>query len=95
MDPDFFGLQLLHEEKSRMATPLAGMLPCRRITIELLGLGSISVHAAQVNVTANNNPFGQDNFTLGMGLFKETVIVLDFESEILWIRNPTISPTIP
>ena len=89
------GLQLLHEEKSRMATPLAGMLPCRRITIELLGLGSISVHAAQVNVTANNNPFGQDNFTLGMGLFKETVIVLDFESEILWIRNPTISPTIP
>ena len=92
------GLQLVKEENSRMATPLAGLVPCRRVTVELLMLGSISVHGAQVNVTANNNPFGQDNFTLGMDFFKETVIVLDFESKLLWIRNPTksaISPTNP
>jgi len=92
------GLHLVHEEKSFMATPLAGLLPCRKITIELLELGGISVHGAQVNVTANNNPFGQDNFTLGMDFFKETIIVLNFESELLWIRNPAksaISATIP
>jgi len=92
------GLQLVHEEKSRMATPLEGLVPCRRVTVELLKLGSISVHGAQVNVTANNNPFGQDDFTLGMDFLKETVIVLDFESKLLWIRNPAksaISPTNP
>ena len=85
------GLNLVNEEMSFMATPLAGLLPCRKITVALLELGDISVRGAQVNVTANNNPYGQDNFTLGMGFFKETVIVLNFESELLWIMNPVKS----
>lgn len=84
-------LKLVDEEKSFMATPLAGLLPCRKITIELLELGGLSIHDAQVNVTANKNPYGQDDFTLGMGFFKETVIVLNFESELLWIMNPVKS----
>jgi hypothetical protein len=92
------GLQSVHEEKHRLATPLAGRIQCRRITVELLTVGSIPISGAQINVTANNNLFGQDDFTLGMGFLKETVIVLDFESKLLWIRNPAksaISPTNP
>ena len=85
------GLKLVHEEKNFMATPLASLLPCRKITIELLELGGLSIHDAQVNVTANKNPYGQDDFTLGMGFFKETVTVLNFESELLWIMNPVKS----
>jgi len=91
-------LQPVHEEKHRLATPLEGRIPCRRVTVELLTVGSIPLSYAQINVTANNNPFGQDDFTLGMDFLKETVIVLDFESKLLWIRNPAksvISPTIP
>ena len=76
------------EEKHRMTTPFSGWLPCRRITVEMLYLGNTPIRSAQVNVTTNNNPFGQDDFTLGMGFFKETVIVLDFKNELLWIRNP-------
>ena len=92
------GLKSVHEEKYRLATPLAGWLPCRRITVKRLKLASIPISNAQINVTSNNNPFGEDDFTLGMGFLKETVIVLDFESKLLWIRNPAksaISPTIP
>ncbi|MFC1793193.1 hypothetical protein ACFL3Q_06360 [Planctomycetota bacterium] len=89
-------LKLVHEENHTLTTPLEGRLSCRRITVELLRLGSIPIRSAQISVTANNNPFGQDDFTLGMGFLKETVIVLDFKSKLLWIRNPTkpaISPT--
>jgi len=91
-------LQSVHEEKHRLATPLAGWVPCRRITVELLRLGSIPISGAQINVTANDNPFGKDDFTLGMGFLKDTVIVLDFESNLLWIRKPAksaISATTP
>ncbi len=49
---------------------------------------NISINDAQVHVTADDNPFGRDNFTMGIGFFRETVIVLDFERNLLWIRNP-------
>lgn len=82
------GLKIQNREKDRLATPLSGWLPCRKITITQLALGNISLNDAQIHVIADDNPFGQDELTLGMGFFKETVIVLDFERDILWIRNP-------
>jgi hypothetical protein len=80
--------QTRHQEKDKLRTPLSGWLPCRKITVEQLALGNISINDAQIHVIADDNPFGQDEFTLGMGFFKETVIVLDFERNLLWIRNP-------
>jgi len=46
-----------------------------------------------IHVIADDNPFGKDEFTLGTGFFRETVIVLDFEHNLLWIRNPILSLT--
>jgi hypothetical protein len=82
------GLQLVREEKNRLATPLSGWLPCRKITVEMLRLGNTPIRSAQINVTTDNNPMGEEDFTLGMGFFQETEIVLDFKNELLWIRNP-------
>ena len=84
-------LQMQHQKKERLATPLSGWLPCRTITVEQLTLGNTSVNDARIHVIADDNPYGQDEFTLGMGFFKETVIVLDFERNILWIRNALLS----
>ena len=81
-------LQIRHQEKDRLATPLSGWLPCRKITVEQLALGNISINNARIYVIADDNPFGQDELTLGIGFFKETVIVLDFERNLLWVRNP-------
>jgi predicted aspartyl protease len=82
-------LQLVRAERHRLATPLANWLPCRRITVDLLRLGNTPIRGAQIDVTANNNPMGEDDFTLGMGFFQETVIVLDFGRGRLWIRRPS------
>ncbi len=81
-------LQIRHQKKDRLATPLSGWLPCRKITVEQLAMGNISLNDAMIHVIADDNPFGQDEFTLGIGFFRKTVIVLDFEQNLLWIRNP-------
>ncbi len=81
-------LQIRHQKKERLATPLSGWLPCRKITVEQLTLGNISINDAQISVIADDNPYGKDEFTLGIGFFRETVIVLDFERNLLWVRNP-------
>jgi predicted aspartyl protease len=82
------GLRLLSEEQAQLATPLFGLLPCRKITVERFDVGNISINNAQVSVIANDSPYGHDNFVLGVGFFKKTVIVLDFKRNTLWIRNP-------
>ena len=82
------GLQIRLQEKDQLKTPLFGWLPCRKITVEQLALGNISINDARIHVIADDNPFGQDEFTLGTGFFKETVIVLDFERNLLWVRRP-------
>ncbi|MCP4258656.1 MAG: hypothetical protein GY774_14315 [Planctomycetes bacterium] len=81
-------LQIHHQKKELLATPLSGWLPCRQITVEQLTLGNILINDARIHVIADDNPFGRDEFTLGTGFFKETVIVLDFERNILWAKNP-------
>lgn len=81
-------LQIRHQKKERMATPLFGWLPCRMITVEQFILGNISINDARIHVIADDTPYGHDEFTLGMGFFRETVIVLDFERNLLWVRNP-------
>jgi len=81
-------LRQLHEEQAQLATPLLGLLSCRKITVKELSLGSISINDAQVNIIANDTPYGHDNFVLGMDFFKETAIVLDFKRNTFWIRNP-------
>jgi len=82
------GLHIRYQEKDQLRTPLSGWLPCRKITVEQLALGNISINDARIHVIADDNPFGQDEFTLGIGFFRETVIALDFERNLLWVRNP-------
>ena len=81
------GLNILNQEKGQLRTPLSGWLPSRKTTVEQLALGNLSINDAEIHVIADDNPFGQDEFTLGIGFFEETVIVLDFGRNLLWIRN--------
>ena len=87
------GLNIRYQEKGQLRTPLSGWLPCRMITVEQLALGNISINDARIHIIADDNPFGKDEFTLGIGFFRKTVIVLDFERKILWVRNPILSLT--
>jgi hypothetical protein len=87
------GLKILNQDKGQLRTPLSGWLPCRMITVEQLALGNISINDARIHVIADDNPFGKNEFTLGIGFFRETVVVLDFEHNLLWVRNPILSLT--
>lgn len=80
------GLHLLQEEKSKLATPY-GYLPCKKITVKELKVGDMLIRDANVYVVPNDNPRGEDDHTLGMGFFKETITVLDFDKNLMWVKK--------
>jgi hypothetical protein len=63
-----------------------GFEPCDRMTIQRLRVGDISVSNPVVEVLGDDNPWGEKFFLLGMDIFKNTVVVLDFEKELLWVE---------
>jgi hypothetical protein len=79
--------RILGCETDRVATPGYGYLPCRKITLAALSIAGMTLTNATVHVTEDDNPFGPDDLVLGMGYVRYTVIVLDFEHDLLWIRN--------
>lgn len=62
-------------------------------TVGELGIGERVVSNATVAVLSNGSKKGPDFFLLGMGYFKDTAIVLDFENNLLWIRRADNLPT--
>jgi hypothetical protein len=80
-------LTVLRRRHSYFATP-RGLVPCRDITVERLEVADTLVDNAVIYVKSNDTPFARGGFTLGMGYFKDAVIVLDFERGLMWIKNP-------
>lgn len=78
--------RILTHTRNQLATP-GGHVPCRKITLEALSVADMALTPAIVQVTGDDSPFGPDHLTLGMGYFRDTVIVLDFRHNLLWIRN--------
>jgi hypothetical protein len=64
-----------------------GFEPCNRITVQRLRVGDISLNKPFVEVLGDDNPYGEKFILLGMDIFKNTVVVLDFEKELLWIEG--------
>lgn len=69
--------------------PYIGWLPCRRGVIPELCVGSRIVRRALISVFPNGSPLlDQCQGLLGMQYFQDTVMVLDFERNLMWVRNP-------
>ena len=64
----------------------------KKITVEKIIIGEEIFSDAPIHIFSNDSKLGPDFFLLGMGCFKNTVIVLDFENNLLWIKKPTESP---
>ena len=63
-------------------------LPCRKMTIKELQVGNMLIKNANINVITNKNPWHEDDHhMLGMGFFKETIVVLDFDKSLMWIKK--------
>jgi len=80
-------LTVLRSRDSRLGTP-EGIVACRKITVEKLQVADASINNAIIFVESIDTPFGEEFFTLGMGYFQDTVIVLDFERGLMWVKNP-------
>lgn len=71
--------------------PYIGQLPCKRGIIGELKMGDKMVRGAKISVFPDDSPLLiQCHGLLGMQFFQDTVMVLDFEGGLMWIKNPQI-----
>lgn len=81
-------MHVVSTAKSFVSSPADGRVQCNEVVVRELGVGETVIPDAVVFVMPDENPYGEDDFTLGMGFFKETTVVLDFGHNLLWIKNP-------
>ena len=75
-------------KKGKELYPYIGRLKCRRGVIRELQLGSRTIKKAKISVFPNDSPLLEEcQGMIGMDCFRDTVIVLDFENEIMWVKN--------
>jgi hypothetical protein len=68
--------------------PYIGLFDCQKGTIGNLEIGGRTVQNAEFAVFPDNCPLLEDcQGLIGMQYFQNTVIVLDFERNLMWVRN--------
>jgi hypothetical protein len=68
--------------------PYIGNLSCRRGVAKNLAIGDKTVHDVPVSVFADDSPLVEDcGGLMGMELFRDATIVLDFENELMWVKR--------
>jgi hypothetical protein len=68
--------------------PYIGRLPCKKGMIENLEVGNRTIKNAMISVFANNSPLlSESEGMLGMQYFRDTIMVLDFENKLMWVRS--------
>jgi len=75
-------------KKGKDLYPYIGWLDCHRGIISRLEVGSRIVKNAMISVFPNDSPLlDQCQGLLGMQYFRDTVMVLDFERNLMWVKN--------
>ena len=75
--------------KGKDLYPYIGLLPCRHGAVAQLEVGNRIVKKAEVSVFPDDSPVvDRCSGLLGMQYFQDTVIVLDFERNLMWVKNP-------
>jgi hypothetical protein len=68
--------------------PYIGQMACRRGVVPKLEVGGRMVKDAMISVFPNDSPLlDQCQGLLGMQYFQDTVMVLDFEQNLMWVKN--------
>ncbi len=68
--------------------PYLGRLPCKRAVVRQLSLGNRLFEQTRISIFPNDSPLlGRCDALLGMQYFRESVVVLDFERSVIWIKN--------
>jgi hypothetical protein len=79
-------LQILKESQER-AQFFYGWKEVRKITVSEFSIGNKPMRDASIFIVGDS--VFKESFTLiGMGYFKDAVVVIDFEHSLLWVRKP-------
>jgi len=74
--------------KGRDLYPYIGWLSCKRGIISKLEVGGRTVKDAKISIFPNDSDLiEQCEGLLGMQYFQDTVMVLDFERNLMWVKN--------
>jgi len=69
--------------------PYIGQLVCKRGVIPKLEVGNRTVRNAKISVFPNDSPIvDQCSGLVGMQYFQDTIVVLDFVRNLMWVKNP-------
>jgi hypothetical protein len=75
-------------KKGKDLYPYIGQMPCRRGVVPKLEVGGRMVKDAMISVFPNDSPLiDEGRGLLGMQYFRDTVMVLDFERNLMWVKN--------
>ncbi len=81
-------VQQVHLRRGKELYPYIGNLSCRRGIAKELAVGGKKIHDIPVSVFADDSPLVEDcGGLMGMELFRDAVMVLDFENELMWVKR--------
>jgi len=80
--------QNLNLKKGRDFYPYIGRLACRRGIIPKLYIGDRIVSNAEISIFPDDSPLlAECEGLLGMQYFNDTIVVLDFERSLMWVKK--------
>lgn len=76
-------------KKGRELYPYIGWLDCEQGTVARLDVGDRTIKNAKVSIYPDDSPLLENcKGLLGMQYFQDTIIVLDFERNLMWVKHP-------
>jgi hypothetical protein len=80
-------LKIVKRQKVKVPTPLVGLINGESVTVEHIVIGNRVISGLKIIVLPNDTINGENDFSLGMGFLKDSVVVLDFANGNLWVKN--------
>ncbi|MHC4116049.1 MAG: pepsin/retropepsin-like aspartic protease family protein [Planctomycetota bacterium] len=75
--------------RARDLYPYIGSMDCKRGVIPELRVGRRTVSDARISIFPNDSPIvDRCSGLLGMQYFEDTIMVLDFERYLMWVKDP-------
>ena len=82
------GVHRIKLRKAKDLYPYIGWLDCKKGVIRNLNVGGDIVSNAQISIFPDDSPLLEHGKgLLGMQYFRNSVVVLDFERSIMWVKN--------
>lgn len=82
------GVHRIKLKKAKDLYPYIGWLDCKKGVIRNLNVGGSIVRNAQISIFPDDSPLLEHcKGLLGMRYFRDSVVVLDFERSIMWVKK--------